>query len=98
MKAPHHSAGDGLQSVSFEEAGFRQRQAENRDCDKDERQRGHGRRYAPTHISPMPALAAAPLVIACRTWNKPHAIAMSQNCTFKPPERSKVHRCTGSGR
>ena len=42
------------------------------------------------------ALAAAPLVMACRTWKKPHAIAMSQNCTFKSLTRSR--RCSASGR
>ena len=47
---------------------------------------------APTHIAPMPAFAAEPLVIACRTWKQPHAIAMSQNCTFKFPLRKAQAR------
>src|SRR5580700_10265391 len=53
---------------------------------------------APTQIAPMPDLAAAPLVMACRTWKKPHAIAMSQNCTLKTLSQFNVRNAAAAGR
>jgi hypothetical protein len=44
---------------------------------------------APTQITPMPDLAAAPLIIACRTCKQPHAIAMNQNCILKTLSRNQ---------
>src|SRR5579863_98683 len=38
---------------------------------------------APTQTTSMPDLTAEPLVIACRTWISPHAIATIQNVVFK---------------
>src|SRR6185312_4737471 len=38
---------------------------------------------APTQTTSMPDLTADPLVIACRTWTSPHAIATIQNVIFK---------------
>ena len=38
---------------------------------------------APTQIAPIPERTAEPLVIACRTWKAPHAIASSQKFAFK---------------
>jgi len=39
---PHHSAGDGLQSVSLEKVRCGKRETVDRDRHEDERQRGHG--------------------------------------------------------
>src|SRR6185437_1228612 len=38
---------------------------------------------APTQTTSMPDLTADPLVIACRTWTSPHAIATIQKVIFK---------------
>src|SRR5579863_2822677 len=38
---------------------------------------------APTQTASMPDLTAEPLVIACRAWKNPQAIATIQNVVFK---------------
>jgi hypothetical protein len=40
---------------------------------------------APTQSAPTPDRTADPLDMACKAWNKPHAIAISQKFAFNIP-------------